>query len=773
MKIKSVVTQTRYKDGWIKNRFGDCATPISTDVLLKLRSSVKDVARTRAGFVPREVEQLAAKFENAPQGITDKDFIFGYEGSDGWVKGSIESDPALQEYIRLFPGDWEIVQKALGLVRTKSQHACGWVIANEPITNFIPTTRVGDGVFPVTQYTAGSVEAVGGLKMDFLSVNSLNDISVALKLVRERSGWVPQDVQIDGETVLAHEVLPHHGQLYNIWELPEDQAVFNDFCEGKTETVFQFAQSAALQGLRHFNTIRGHTEKGTPIKALDSIEALAAFTALNRPGPLDYYIDNGKGGKHNMLVEYSRRARGEQAIGNIKALDEILPETYGVITYQEQLQKIFYVLGKTTLEEADEFRVHISKKQAAKVVKDKEVFMRGAIEAIGHEDAGRVWHSMETFANYGFNKSHAVAYVIISYACAFLKHHYPLEWWTAVLRHASKDEVSETFWNFCGHLIDLPDIKLSGPTFEIQGERIRAPLSLLHGIGEAAHNQMVKHAPYASLEDFCQKIQDHKEAGASVVYKPKEIKIKEGRKVIRTETQMVPTKRLGRSALNSKVIGTLAVSGAFDSFFPAGTAVLDMLTKFNEVMAQVSGKKQEKVPGVFQTLNAFSKYQLRKAVLAAYNDNLEPYLMDFNPPGLIIVENDRPEFQIKDRAGAIVNYGEMMYIEATDPWPPGLVASVAVVGYIGSTRKFNYGPDRKKEAMEIVLHASGGNIQAVKWPERTGKLPSHISKVDDLNGAIAVVLYTKMKGDKPFSVEDLVILQAPLDLSAESSPDPE
>jgi DNA polymerase-3 subunit alpha len=148
-------------------------------------------------------------------------------------------------------------------------------------------------------------------------------------------------------------------------------------------------------------------------------------------------VTNPDGSEHNMLVEFARRARGEPPIGNYKLLDDLFPETYGVFCYQEQLTKLYQKVGQTTGAEADEFRVHISKKQKEKVIKDKAIFMKGAVPMVGEKIAEDLWSKMETFSEYGFNKSHAVCYVIIGYACAFLKHYYPLEWWTAVMTNAS------------------------------------------------------------------------------------------------------------------------------------------------------------------------------------------------------------------------------------------------------------------------------------------------------------------------------------------------
>ena len=792
------------KTGFLRQRFGDHYAHISVDTSLKLRSAVKDVARVmHHGKVPEDTEAFTRKFENAPQGISDSDFVFGYKGSDGWVDGSILTDAALQGYVKRYPVEWEIVQKCLGLTRQKAPHACAFVIADEPISNFIPMTSCGDE--PVTQYTAGSVEAVGGLKMDFLGLNSLDDIGAGIKLAQKASGWTPMDMVIDGELVLAHEIVPHKGKFYSVWKLPEDQAVFRDICEGKTETVFQFSTPGVQGWMKNFNHIKDRRPDGTVVKAIDSIEALSAFTALDRPGPLDYFVgDEDSGDQHNMLVEFAIRARGGMPTGNLPILDKLLPETYGVIVYQEQLQKVYQVIGKTTAEQADEFRVHISKKQMSKVIEDKATFMPGAIETLGAEVADELWKSLETFGQYGFNKSHATAYVIISYACAFLKHHYPLEWWCAVLRHASKDEISSKFWAHCGHMIDLPDVAKSGDEFEIQDGRIRAPLNLLHGVGDSAHAQLVKYRPYADLTDFCQKILTHKKDGTTkverkkveqVVTKTKELRpirrpVMDGHgsatgqyvetgemeeveveSIEEVETTVLKDK-VGYNALNKSVIATLVISGAMDSLFPPDSLPVDALTLYNETMAKVQGKKKiDKIDPKYLNTNGFIKYQMRKAVLPAYTELIFPLIERLKPDGWVPARGEeRPYFWIKSKKAPFTTYEEIQIVANLVPWPNDETYLVAIPGYVVEARKFNYGEAKAREAMELTIDCDGGRMVAVKWGGKD-KLKENFNS-DALTGAVVVVMYTKYAEDRPFVVEEIAVIQPPLDFVVEASPDP-
>ena len=1142
--------------GWLKKRFGECFAQISVDTSLKLRSSVKDVARVIHGRVPDDIEKLTKDFENAPQGVEDMDFIFGYSGSDkSWVKGSIESDAALMEYIKKYPAEWAIVQKCLGLTRQKSRHACGYVIADTPISDFIPMTTVG-GV-SVTAYTPKSVEAMGGLKMDFLVVNSLNDIRDCIQMIQDRRGGrIMEAMKIDGKRVPGHRIVPlpdsykppnadeasfASGQDPNydpsedyadIWDLPEDQDVFRDFCEGKTETVFQFNTPGMLGWLPEFDHVKCTDSDGKTRKALDSIEALAALTALDRPGPLDFFVEAADGTKHNMLVEYARRARGDNPTGNLPILDQLLPDTYGVIVYQEQLQRIFQHVGGTSAEEADDFRVHISKKQAMKVMQDRVVFDKGAIPMLGEDQAKQLWDSMETFANYGFNKSvagdtildfrggskalkefvggevvesvdengnivedvvvalhdhgtipgfaiefddgycvtvsanhkfltsegqkplhelvtrnlgvlcrsvhndkdstlasstemfdllsghaqkrstaqeldrtvrrdfrdprsvvdsqenlptvsrdkkgqckgqdeqtqhlsgtearclqsrnqnlrstghstpesskarslaegssggnlgdlgesssfseavkngglvevlrgtylaggagqvrggaqadrlrlsgrtdlggsrrllpllrtvedkaqpslrarqgcdaksgstetecnidpavrrmlsefgrqdarrlapvaysdaplssigslvlrrivrvrfvgfkhmydlevshskhnyllpngvvtsnsHAVCYVIISYACAYLKHHYPLEWWTSVLRNADKSEINETFWRYCGHLIDLPDLNLSEDRFEIRNERIRAPVTLLLGIGEKAHQQLCAGRPYASILDFCQKNEAFKKAGTTQVLGD------DGKPVMvvdKKTQQLVPKTRAGHSALNKTVVGTLIVSGAMNSLFPPNTDTVDQLGMYFKAAADAANKKKiEPVPGKYLLLDALIRFQMRKAVLPAYAESLLQHFEHrkiecFHPETV----NNRACFFHGGTTYPFASMHEIECIAARKPWPESFSVAVAGAAYIVSERKFKYG--QNNQAIEYVLDIDGGRMKVVRWPDRNSqdksKLPMKYR--DDLTGSVVVALLRKYREDRPFALDDLEIVQEPL-----------
>lgn len=777
--------------GWLRQRFGDCVVQIGTDVSLKLRNTVLDVARALSPIkrVPEEVARLAHHFEDAPQGISDRDHVFGYDNNGEWATGSIETDEALKTYIARYPQDWAIVQKCLGVPKTKGRHPCGFVISDDPIYTFIPLTTV-NGV-KVTQPAAPQVEASGGLKMDFLVVNSLKDIGECIRLIQERSPdqslpWAKvqrrnqldpdwrnlppaPSTRIGGRRVPLQRVVPHQGRHLDIWDLPEDQAVFRSICEGDTDSVFQFGTPGAVKWLKHFDHMRFKDAQGEIHKALDSIEALAAFTALDRPGPLDAYVENPEtGNNHNMLIEFARRARGEKAIGSFPILDKLFPETYGVLVYQEQLQKAFQEIGGTTGIEANNFRIHVSKKQMKEVIADKAIFMKGAVGRIGEDAANQLWQSMETFGQYGFNKSHAVCYVIIGYACAWLKHHYPLEWWTAVLCHAKKKEVEEKFWKHVGPLMINPDVSKSGDNYIIDGKHIRAPLNLLNGIGDKAHEEFCGYRPLKNIRDLCEKIYARKQATGSWSEKVN----KDTGKSKRTFTK-------GRSSINRGIIQKLIVTGAMDSLFPADTVFTDKLSMYFQAKCEVEGliyKKtgvpKEKPDPIYFKLNALTLYQLRKQILPSYSEDLLSSISDasflpgvsfnsgrywFLPP-----DCDPPPVALTDARGLLV-YN-------TIPIRKGNAVYLAALAYVMNNEQQGY--HGTKVMSKFLVDIEGQRFEFVKWPDRDGSLPLKF-KNTDFTGSLVILLLSKWNSEKPFSIDDVFEVAEPLKLKQEDSPDTE
>lgn len=773
---------TEPETGWLHRRFGNCFAQISADTTLRLRSSVKDVARFRYGQVPENIENLTKRFVNAPTGVSDINHVMGYQDADSFVLGTKDTDPAIREYITNYPQDWEIVQKALGLSKNKTRHASAYIIANRPIEEFIPTMDIS-GV-RCTQYTAPSVEAVGGVKMDYLVINVLNDIADCIKLVQERGGVeIPAETIINGRRVPSIRILPHHGQLLDIWKLwesPMAAPVFRDIAEGKTETVFQFNTSGAVKWLRQFNH-----EKPDGNKLISCIEDMAIFTALDRPGPLDALIELKDGTSVNMLIEYARRARGLEP-GNVPEIfNELLPETLGLLCFQEQVQKIYQHLTGCTGAEAEEFRSNVAKKKKEKMIKAYPIFMDNAGAKIGIDNAQKIWDAIEKFSSYAFCLAHATSYAIIAYSCAYLKHHFPLEWWCSVLKNADKTEVNDTFWAHCGHLIDLPDVKLSGPNFEIHGTRIRAPISLLQGVGETAHRQLCAGMPYADINDFCQKIQAHRVATAKTVQK---IEKKKDKKTGTISETPVTKKALGHSALNRGVVYRLIISGAMDSLFPTHAtqtvgeqefitelSTIDRLMLYEDALAAATGAKRHKIDSTYANINQIVRYQMRKETLPAYSAPVLPMLVDRQSEGVTVRETAKGvRTFFKPSRGEELPFtsgGDLEALGQISPWPEGLTITTALAAYVTAYRKFAYGEGKSKSAVELVLDIDGHTLKTVRWPDRrTGTIPAAFRQ--DLTGAVIILTVSKRAEEKPWAAEEVVTIQSSLS-NTEQSPDTE
>jgi DNA polymerase III alpha subunit len=650
---------------------------------------------------------------------------FFLSGDGQWVLGAKEWDSALKFYIQKYPEDWELVQKLVGLSRQVSRHASAFVFANKPIPNFIPTTSVG-GV-RVTQYTANSVELSGGLKNDLLVLTSLVDINDAIKMIQSKFSNLSDYVMINGINTPKVRVLPHQGKLLDIWNLPEDQDVFRMIAEGDTETVFQFCTSGATKWLKYFNHLKPNGNK-----LIDSIESMAIFTALDRPGPLDAYVEDDSGNKHNMLVEYTRRAMGKPPIGEIPIFSEIIPETYGIPIMQESVQKIYYLLTGCTKAEAEEFRSDIAKKKKSKIEKAYPFFMEKVSKKVGIEQAQKAWNNLETFSQYGFCRAHAISYAIVAYACAFLKYHYPLEWWCAVLRNATKEEIADQFWKHCKQYICLPDIQKSEINFEIKEGKIQAPLSLLDRVGETAHKNLIQHRPYFSIDDFCQKIVSHK---------------------------------LTRS-LTSRVVHNLIIIGALDSLFLKDNKVLSIFEKLKlyEDTLQNLTKTKNKDLVQYSKLNALNVYQLKKTILPIYSENiidivsamrLDDLSIFIDSHDKVFYEKTRNKKQEKARFISIKDFEALEKNEVT--LDEGVYPiKIGLIGYVQSYRVFKYPkPLYEKQAIELIVDVEGVQKKFLKW--------NVILKENekDLTGAIVGVILYKMSESKEFVLNEIITIESP------------
>jgi len=463
---------------YVREKYGkDAVGQIVTFGTMKSRAAIKDVGRT-LGFLPSETDALAKLIPNQPNfSLT--------------VKEAVAEIPEVKKLYRTDERYRQLLDYAIaleGLSRHTGVHAAGVVIAPGPLDEYVPVCTqetkgsgnrepgtgnrdsAGDERVIVTQYDMNCLEKAGMLKMDFLGLTTLTVIKDALDAIQMRTGLRP-DLETLGD---------------------DDPEVYRMLRAGRTTGVFQFESPLATDMLRAIRC--------------DRFDDLVASNALMRPGPLD-------AGMHRV---YQKRKRGEEPVlYALPELEPILEPTYGVITYQEQVMRIAQVLAGISLAEADVLRKAVGKKDAELIKKELGKFVakavgRGYNKKIIDDLAGQI----ETFGRYGFNKSHSVAYSVISYHTAWLKAHYPAEFMAALLSSSIGDTDSVVkFINEARELgieVLAPDVNESGYKFTVLDEkRIRFGLGAIRNVGKAAIESMLTartEKPFVSLFDLCERV---------------------------------------------------------------------------------------------------------------------------------------------------------------------------------------------------------------------------------------------------------------------------
>ncbi|MCX7305364.1 MAG: DNA polymerase III subunit alpha [Hyphomicrobiales bacterium] len=392
---------------------------------------------------------------------------------------AIESEPRFAEESGREPAVQtllDMAQKLEGLYRHASTHAAGIVIGDRPLSELVPMYRDPRSDMPVTQFNMKYVEQAGLVKFDFLGLKTLTVLDRAVKLIRRRS------IEID----LAHIPL-------------DDEKTYSMLSRGEVVGIFQVESAGmrkALVGMRP-----------------DRIEDIIALVALYRPGPMEN------------IPTYNARKHGEEEIASIHpSIDHLLKETQGVIVYQEQVMQIAQELSGYSLGEADLLRRAMGKKIRAEMDAQRARFVEGAVRnGLSKPQSDFIFDLLAKFADYGFNKSHAAAYAVVSYQTAYLKAHYPVEFLAAsmTLDMGNTDKLADFRQDALRLGIDVvaPSVKTSFRDFEVGENKIFYSLAALKGVGDAAVEHIVakrKETPFSSLEDFCERV-DPKIVGKRVL----------------------------------------------------------------------------------------------------------------------------------------------------------------------------------------------------------------------------------------------------------------
>jgi DNA polymerase-3 subunit alpha len=443
---------------YVTRKYGrENVAQIITFGTMKAKAVVRDVGRA-LDMPYADVDRIAKQIPAALDMTLDKALAENPVLKDMSVK-----EPKVKEVL-------EIGRRLEGMSRHASVHAAGVVIAPGPVTDYAPLYK-GARDEITTQWSMKEVERVGLLKMDFLGLSTLTLIRDALTEIKRTEG-----VDIDMDNVPL-----------------DDAKTYQLFGEGQTFGIFQFESSGMRELLR-----RARPER---------LDDLIALNALYRPGPL----------KSGMVDDYIKRKQGKTEVKyDLKELEPILSDTYGVIAYQEQVMRIAQTLAGFTMGQADVLRKAMGKKDPKVMAKQRDDFMAGAKKlGVNEKKAGKIFELMEYFAGYGFNKSHSTAYALLAYQTAYLKANYPWHFAAALLTiEAQNTDKLAVYLGECrdrGIPVLPPDINQSQLNFSVErGRGVRFGLTAIKGLGDGAVNAVItvrsESGPITSLPALCEAV---------------------------------------------------------------------------------------------------------------------------------------------------------------------------------------------------------------------------------------------------------------------------
>ena len=521
---------------YVCRKYGsDHVAQIATFGTMAARGAIRDVGRA-LDFSYAETDVVAKQVPSTPH-IT--------------LREAIESSPKLKEMYTQDPRIHTLVDTAMsleGMPRNTSTHAAGVVITADPVYTYVPLSTNDDTV--VTQYTMTTIEELGLLKMDFLGLRNLTVIRDAEQQIQ---GWKPN---------------------FSIDKIPDnDPETFAMLAEGKTQGVFQL-ESAGMTGVC------------VSMRA-SSIEDITAIVALYRPGPME-----------SIPTFIANKLDARKVTYKTPLLEPILKVTYGCIVYQEQVIEIFRTLGGYTMGQADNIRRAISKKKMKVIEAERKTFVygdpqqnidgciaRGVPEAVGQS----IYDEIVTFANYAFNKAHAVCYAVVSYQTAYLKCHYPRQYMAALM--TSVLDSAEKISGYIAECKEIgietlpPDINHSDDHFIVEGDSIRFGLGAVKNVGHGLIRTMVakrnEGGPFKTLEDFLE--------------------------------------RMGDGELNKRAVENFIKCGAMDCF---GYHRSELLSVYEKMMNAVSDTRKKNLEGQLGLFSMLSGREAAANIVIPHMDEL-------------------------------------------------------------------------------------------------------------------------------------------------------
>jgi DNA polymerase III subunit alpha len=559
---------------YVKEKYGeDSVTQIITFNRLSSKAVLKDVARVLGIPIPT-VDKITKFIPSKFGRVFTLDQALDEVPELDWVKKSNEEPiKELIKYARILEG----------LNRNASKHAAGVVIAPGEVSNYVPLATYGEDNSLVTQFNMKELEEAGLLKMDFLGLRTLSIIYDTIELVKQTRG-----IEIDIDSIPT-----------------DDPATYELFGRGQTTAVFQFESGPMREYLKK-------------LKA-SSISDLAAMNALYRPGPMDFIDD------------FIARKQGSKQISySHPVLEPILKETNGIIVYQEQVIQIANIVAGMSLAEADLLRRAMGKKDMKAMAEQKEKFTEGAVKNnIDKKRALEIFDAIDKFANYGFNKSHAVAYSIVAFQTAYLKAHYPEEFLAANLSNevGNTDKVT-SFLEDCRKLgikVFPPDINRPSIKFSVENKTIIFGMSAIKNVGVSAveeikrgHNSCGRN--FRGIYDFCSNI----------------------------DTRVV----------NKRALESLVLAGAFDSCKGTRAQNFACIEEALSFGAKVQSSKNSQTDGLFGDLN--ENFQITEPELPSTRawEQKEILAKERAVLGFYLSDHPLRKYEIEYRSLATVHLGE-------------------------------------------------------------------------------------------------------------------
>ncbi len=442
---------------YVTRKYGaDHVAQIITFGTMAARAAIRDVGRVLD--IPYAEVDKVAKLVPSTLNITLDEAL----AQEPRLKELAETDPRIGELVTL-------AKSLEGLARHASTHAAGVVISKEPLTEHVPLYRGVNGE-TVTQFAMSEIEKIGLVKFDFLGLRTLTVIDHAVNAINARR---PTEAPISAADVPL-----------------DDAATYELIGSGRTTAIFQL-ESGGMRDL--VVNLRP-----------DCFEDIIAIIALYRPGPMDLIPDFVKGKHGGARVKY-----------DVPELEDILKGTYGVIVYQEQVMAIAHRVAGFSLGQADILRRAMGKKKPEEMAALRDQFIAGAKgRRVAAKTAEKLFDLIQKFAGYGFNKSHAAAYAMLTYQTAYLKTHYPLEFMAAVLTSeiGNEDKIVQYIaeCRAMGTAILPPDVNESNEGFTIVGSAIRFGLVAIKNVGAGAIESVLEarraHGRFRSLAHFCREV---------------------------------------------------------------------------------------------------------------------------------------------------------------------------------------------------------------------------------------------------------------------------